>query len=119
MQKKDNAPFDNQPDGTKHGRPEEANFVKKQVSREYPKANYQIDLRTVRTSYSRHHVSLSEDMGGHLVTCRLCNSDKYEIRAVNGRCAHLRYIDASVERYEAFISAAHSSVATVEPGRDL
>jgi hypothetical protein len=32
MQKKDNAPFNNQPKVTKHGRPEEANFVKKQVS---------------------------------------------------------------------------------------
>jgi hypothetical protein len=33
MQKKDNAPFNNQPNGTKNGRPEEANFVKKQASR--------------------------------------------------------------------------------------
>jgi hypothetical protein len=32
MQKKDNAPFNNQPNGTKNGRPEEANFDKKQVS---------------------------------------------------------------------------------------
>jgi hypothetical protein len=32
MQKKDNAPFNNQPNGTKNGRPKEANFIKKQVS---------------------------------------------------------------------------------------
>jgi hypothetical protein len=32
MQKKDNAPCNNQPNGTKHGKPKEANFVKKQVS---------------------------------------------------------------------------------------
>jgi hypothetical protein len=32
MQKKNNAPFNNQPNGTKNRRPEEANFVKKQVS---------------------------------------------------------------------------------------
>jgi hypothetical protein len=37
MQKKDNAPFNNQPNGTKNGRPEEANFVKKQVFLRYPK----------------------------------------------------------------------------------
>jgi hypothetical protein len=32
MQKKNNAPFNNQPKITKSGRPEESNFVKKQVS---------------------------------------------------------------------------------------
>jgi hypothetical protein len=32
MQKKSNAPNDNPPNRTKNGRPEEANFVKKQVS---------------------------------------------------------------------------------------
>jgi hypothetical protein len=32
MQNKINAPTDNQPKRTKKGRPEEANFVKKQVS---------------------------------------------------------------------------------------
>jgi hypothetical protein len=32
MQEKNNAPNDNQPKITKSGRPEEANFVKKQVS---------------------------------------------------------------------------------------
>jgi hypothetical protein len=31
MQKKDNAPSNNEPKVTKNGRPEEANFVKKQV----------------------------------------------------------------------------------------
>jgi hypothetical protein len=58
MQKKDNAPFNNQPNGTKNGRPEEANFVKKQVSQKYPIANYHYrDKRTVRASYSRQNVS--------------------------------------------------------------
>jgi uncharacterized protein (DUF4415 family) len=32
VQDKDNAPSNNQPKVTKNGRPEEANFVKKQVS---------------------------------------------------------------------------------------
>ncbi len=32
VQEKDNAPSNNQPKVTKNGRPEEANFVKKQVS---------------------------------------------------------------------------------------
>ncbi len=37
MQDKDNVPSNNQPKVTKNGRPEEANFVKKQVSLQYPK----------------------------------------------------------------------------------
>jgi hypothetical protein len=38
MQKKNNAPFNNQPKITKSGRPEKSNFVKKQVfSTEFPK----------------------------------------------------------------------------------
>jgi hypothetical protein len=45
MQKKDNAPCSNQPNGTKNGRPEEANFVKKQVSQKYPKATTRIETK--------------------------------------------------------------------------
>jgi hypothetical protein len=40
VQEKDNAPWNNQPKVTKNGRPEEANFVKKQVSQKISKSNY-------------------------------------------------------------------------------
>jgi hypothetical protein len=45
VQEKDNAPLNNQPKVTKNGRPEEANFVKKQVSRKYPKATTTIETK--------------------------------------------------------------------------
>ena len=68
--------------------------AKKQVSQNYPKANYQVDKRTIRTAYSRHNVSQSVDMGSHAVTSRRRRSDKYDIRAANGRLAHSWYMDA-------------------------
>jgi hypothetical protein len=46
VQDKDNAPSNNQPKITKDGRPEEANFVKKQVS--------------LRSSPTRKHISVSD-----------------------------------------------------------
>ncbi len=51
MQKKSNAPNDNPPNGTKNGRPEEVNFVKKQVSQ---RTNFfeNIESRKTRTKSS-------------------------------------------------------------------
>jgi hypothetical protein len=73
--------------GTKKGRPEEENFSQETGLLKIFKSNYHNgdDERTRRTSHSRINVSRSEDMGGHVLACRLCNSDKYEIRAANGR----------------------------------
>jgi hypothetical protein len=45
MQKKSNAPSNNPPNRTKNGRPEEANFVKKQVSQKYPKATTTVETK--------------------------------------------------------------------------
>ena len=45
VQEKDNAPSNNQPKVTKNGRPEEANFVKKQVSQKYPKATTTVETK--------------------------------------------------------------------------
>jgi hypothetical protein len=75
--------------------PKKQTSAKKQVSQEYPKANYQVDIRTVRTLYSHHIVSRSEDMGGHTVTSMRRRVDKYETRSANGRAAQLRCILAN------------------------
>jgi hypothetical protein len=53
---KNNAPTDNQPKGTKKGRPEEANFVKKQVS--------QLNFQRTEIQTTIHHLSLSSTFVG-------------------------------------------------------
>ncbi len=65
VQEKDNAPSNNQPKVTKNGRPEEANFVKKQVSQKYPKATTTIETteqfirRTPATMYQSPRIRVA------------------------------------------------------------
>jgi hypothetical protein len=60
MQEKNNAPNDNQPKITKGGRPEEANFVKKQVSQ----LNFQRTEIQITIQITIHHLSPSSPFVG-------------------------------------------------------
>jgi hypothetical protein len=64
MQEKDNAPSNNQPKVTENGRPEEANFVKKQVSRDLKATNTietaeQFVRRTPATMYQSPRIRVA------------------------------------------------------------